>query len=589
MKRKDFFVQAARRAAGMAAFALVLGLVVAGCTSAPKKSSTAKAPVALSPNLEENLRKYMGPQPQTWGPDDDRYDVAVYFLDTLRFEAFKTELEALGEYKQDGSGTYTRDWDKGKTFARLGAWPDGRLELTLAKANNSTSDYKYTKNPQASGEKLDELLRKYTGPQLQTWGDGANAEEVSVYFLDPLHFEAFKAELDAEDEYMQFWSRNDIRDWDTGKTYVNFAVRPNGSFELELCKEDNSRSNYRYGKVFQAAPVSNPVVLGPQLAESLRKYMGGAQPEKWDDEEVTVYYLDPSRFKAFRAELDALGEYQQTDGWYNDNRDWETGKTFARWAVRSDGRSELALYQADNSEFGSHYTKNPQVSGEKLTELLRKYAAPKPTTWDDGTPGADYHLDSSRFEALRAEIRAGGEYFLFDSWILDARGWDLGKSWSKMKATNGKVFLEIGREDNSFVQYKYKAYSGPLKTVKINGYSSSQGITTVYQLALFQEAPAAKDDHPASARAGSDINGQTITYTLVNGEDGWRDDPVPFTGTGKFYIQLHVAPAKNDKSLSGARYFYSADGINPTPVDIMDEATVLEWSKFIWFEDVGWG
>ncbi|GHU01557.1 hypothetical protein FACS1894147_01630 [Spirochaetia bacterium] len=591
MKRNDCFMPAGRTAwaAGVLVMALTLGLALAGCASGPKKSSTAKAPVALSPKLEESLRKYMGPVPQTWGGDNDRFDVDVYFLDPLRFDAFKAELEALGEYQQDGGRTFTRDWDRGTAFARLGVRTDGRLEMALAKANNSTSEYRYTKKPEVSGENLPELLRKYIAPRPEMRGDGADAEEIAAYFLDPLRFEAFKAELDAEDEYMQFWSRNDIRDWDLGKASVKLAVRPNGSFELELCREDNSRSNYRYGKVFQAASGSSPVTLGPQLAESLRKYMGGSQPEKWDDEEVTLYYLDPSRFKAFQTELDALGEYQQTGGGYDDNRDWDQGKTFARLVVRSDGRLELDLCQADNSKFNSQYTKNPQASGEKLAELLSKYAAPREITWDDGSAGTVYSLDPSRFEALRAEIRAGGEYIQGESWTNDNRDWNLGKSWARLGAEpNGKFFMELGREDNSFVLYRYKAYSGPLKTVKINGYRSSQSITTVYSLALFLEAPAPEDDHHSSAKAGIDINGQTITCTLLNDED-WRDNPVPFTGTGKFYIQLHVAPAKNDKSLSGARYFYSADGKTPTAVDITNDTTTLDWTKFIWFEDVGWG
>jgi hypothetical protein len=61
---------------------------------------------------------------------------------------------------------------------------------------------------------LDESLRKYTVPQEQTWGD----EKVTVYFLDPLRFEEFKAELDAGGEYLQAdsWT-NDKRDWDRGK------------------------------------------------------------------------------------------------------------------------------------------------------------------------------------------------------------------------------------------------------------------------------------------------------------------------------------------------------------------------------------
>jgi len=42
---------------------------------------------------------------------------------------------------------------------------------------------------------------------------------------------------------------------------------------------------------------------------------------------------------------------------------------------------------------------------------------------------------------------------------------------------------------------------------------------------------------------------------------------------------------KNDPSKDGSHYVYSADGINPTPVDIKNGVTTLQWSKFIWYND----
>ncbi|GHU77464.1 hypothetical protein FACS189461_5810 [Spirochaetia bacterium] len=291
----------------------------------------------------------------------------------------------------------------------------------------------------------------------------------------------------------------------------------------------------------------SPVALGPHLEESLRKYTGPQMEKWWDDvEEVAVYYLDPRRFEAFKAELDALGDYQQ-NGSSHENRDWDQGKTLARLGKIPNDRVLLTLARADNSTFDYEYTKKPEASELKLDELLRKYTGPKPETWGDGADAEDvyvYFLDSSRFDTFKAEVSAGGEYFQGDSWITDNRDWDLGRTFARLVVKpNGKVDLEIGKEDNSFSTYHYKAYSGPLKTVKLTGYSSSQGITSVYQLALFLEAPTLDTDIPSTAKAGIDINGQTITCTLLNDED-WRDNPVPFTGTGKFYIQLHFPPAR---------------------------------------------
>jgi hypothetical protein len=85
------------------------------------------------------------------------------------------------------------------------------------------------------------------------------------------------------------------------------------------------------------------------LDELLRKYMG-PNLQTWDEGTVNVYYLDPSRFNAFKAELDAGGEYTQIDEWTEENRTWDRDRAFARWAVKSEGTSELDLCRADNSQ-----------------------------------------------------------------------------------------------------------------------------------------------------------------------------------------------------------------------------------------------
>jgi hypothetical protein len=231
---------------GILAVMMAIGVVLAGC---PNDTTTTD-----EFNLDELLRKYMGPNPQTWtwGDDGHQEDVDVYFLDHGRFDEFKAELDAGGEYVQDDDSEreYTRDWDEGKSFVRLGKRPNNRVQLAFFKADNATFEYDYTKNSQASGVKLDELLRKYMVPRSETWGDDDHREEVDVYFLDHSRFDAFKAELDAGGKYIEYDTSTWTRDWNTGKTFVMLVVKLNGKkLELRYCNTNNSTSEYRYIKI----------------------------------------------------------------------------------------------------------------------------------------------------------------------------------------------------------------------------------------------------------------------------------------------------------------------------------------------------
>jgi hypothetical protein len=122
-------------------------------------------------------------------------------------------------------------------------------------------------------------------------------------------------------------------------------------------------------------------------------------------------------------------------------------------------------------------------------------------------------------------------------------------------------------------------YDGP-KTIKITGYNSQD--ITAYDMEIYSESTGT-DGWPPTAYALEEINGQTITYKVVNWEDHW-DNPEPWTGTGKFFIVIECDPPK-DPSKDGSKYVYSVDGTNATPVDIKYEVTTLEWSKFIWSSD----
>jgi hypothetical protein len=160
-----------------------------------------------------------------------------------------------------------------------------------------------------------------------------------------------------------------------------------------------------------SAPKVPPVALGLTVEEALRKYIG-PNPQNWGEDKVTyVYYLDPLQFDAFKAELDAGGEYYETGSRTEKNRDWEQGQTLARGAVRADGRFELQLGTEDNSVVGYTYEKldpkkeSPVALGPKLEEALHKYMSPQAQTWgdDDGFTYV-YFLDPDHFEEFKVEL-----------------------------------------------------------------------------------------------------------------------------------------------------------------------------------------
>ncbi|GHU79379.1 hypothetical protein FACS189462_5000 [Spirochaetia bacterium] len=125
-----------------------------------------------------------------------------------------------------------------------------------------------------------------------------------------------------------------------------------------------------------------------------------------------------------------------------------------------------------------------------------------------------------------------------------------------------------------------KNINGVPKTIKITGY---RGSITAGNMDIFSEQRGANVFPPAAGTRKA-IDGQTITFTVINWTDR-RENPEPWTGTGKFFIIIYCSPPKEDATKDGSKYVYSVDGINPAPVDISDEVTVLEWAKFIWLED----
>jgi hypothetical protein len=230
------------------AFAAVLASCATTGGTAKLPANTAKAakqsPPVLAPRLVELLGKYMGPKPQDWLGGT----AYIYFLDPLHFEEFKAEVDAAGEYRQIDRWNELNEYNRGrKPYVRWVFEPNGKVQFDHWKEDDSLIGYKYIKVGGASGTKTEELFRKYMGQEPEFW-DGEGKRLTYVYYLDPLRFEAFKAELDGGGEYQQTANWTEKRDWGKGVAFARWAVRPNGEFELRLCKADNSTLGYRYKK-----------------------------------------------------------------------------------------------------------------------------------------------------------------------------------------------------------------------------------------------------------------------------------------------------------------------------------------------------
>ncbi|GHV76951.1 hypothetical protein AGMMS49942_17720 [Spirochaetia bacterium] len=228
---------------------LAIGIVAVGCASAPKESPVAlesNGP-SITPKLDELLHKYMVVVP-SWENMKDGMPDRHYTFDPIHFEDFRSELEEGREFVQIYHWLDGKPGEQGEFYADWWErYSDDRFQLILVNGVNPSIRYGYEKVPQASRQRLDQILLKYTTPQEQTW-DGEGKAPTYVYSLDPARFEAFKAELDAGGEYAQTDTWTEKRDWERDKTFAQWAVRPNGEFDLRLCKADNSVLGYRYEK-----------------------------------------------------------------------------------------------------------------------------------------------------------------------------------------------------------------------------------------------------------------------------------------------------------------------------------------------------
>jgi hypothetical protein len=225
-------------------------------------------------------------------------------------------------------------------------------------------------------------------------------------------------------------------------------------------------------------------------------------------------------------------------------------------------------------------------NSETLNSLLST-APSEIQRWDEGNENErDVTVYSFNLEIKDELIQAVKDAGFYQAWSGEyTRDWDLARGvlrWcvpSNTEKWDCEIqFSAIGKTTVHTYGFRLIPNSdGRPKTIKITGYSPQGGIEDVGEMTIFSESTDPAGWPPAAKAYPPVINGQIITCSLMANQEHW-------TGTGKFFILIECYPAK-DPSKDGSKYIYSVDGTNPTPVDIKNEVTTLEWSKFIWLTD----
>jgi len=333
----------------------------------------------------------------------------------------------------------------------------------------------------------------------------------------------------------------------------------------------------------------SPWALKPKLVESLGKYMA-PEIQTWGNEgDVSVYLIDANRFNEFKAELDAGGEYRQADSWTDNNRDWNRGLLFARLGVLPDGRLNLDLGRADNSLVGYRYTKRTSGAlGLKLQESLRKYMVPQMQNWGNDGDVSVYNVDADRFNEFKAELDAGGEYLPHEVQRNGNRNWDRGKTFAQFLVyhNKGEYGLRLGKSDNSVVSYSYikLPQAGEPKTILITGFNGNTPVWVnkngVRGRNFWMEVKPVTEFEP-NAYCWVTNPDQDVTFelTLAGLTKDDKEMEYRWTGTGSYYIG--IGGFLDNRGYHDLKYYYSANGTSPTPVEIKDAVTTLNWSDFI--------
>jgi hypothetical protein len=354
---------------------------------------------------------------------------------------------------------------------------------------------------------------------------------------------------------------------------------------------------FTYAPNAGSASPQNSVVAKETLDSLLR--VAPSEIERWSkgtdqEHDVTVYSFNPAIRDELLQTLEDAGYVQAGSGEHT--RDWDLERGVLQWCVSPDtakwahvvrfsamGETTVHTYDftyAPNA--GSASPQNSVVAKETLDSLLR-VAPAEIQRWSAGSENERdvtvYSFNPAIRDELLQAVEDAGYFHRRNS--ENTRDWSLDRGvlrWCVPNAARWDHEVQFSAMGEKTVHtYRFRLMpnaDGVPKTVIIMGYRLEDGITAEY-IQLFTESSAIGQ---SEVSVPAEIDGQTITSRL----EGRSGNRAPWTG--QFYIVFECRPPK-DPSKDGSKYVYSADGINPTPVDIKDAVTTLEWAKFIWLLD----
>ena len=353
-------------------------------------------------------------------------------------------------------------------------------------------------------------------------------------------------------------------------------------------------------------PTSKPLNLKSllQVVPSEIQIWGGED----DEHDVTVYKFNYEIKDDLIQAVEDAGFVRTR--YAEENRDWDLERSVLSWCVEGDnhrGEYEIRFSAIEETTLHKFFYMLDQpnqnfdgsdVSIPKDISSLLHIAPYEIQNWGGGEddPERDmmvYEFNPEIKDELIQSVKNAG---FFETWSGDyERDWDLGRGVLRWCASPNaeKWDNEIqfsATDDTTVYNYGFRPLpiipgnDGTPKTIKITDFSSQGGIS-YGQLDIFTESQLGGE--PPSAVANiEEYNGETtISYELLIWGSQWGSNPIPWTGTGNFFIRIEGYPPLNDTSKDGAHYVYSDDGVNPTLVDIKSKITTLKWSDFIWLDD----
>jgi predicted small secreted protein len=225
-------------------------------------------------------------------------------------------------------------------------------------------------------------------------------------------------------------------------------------------------------------------------------------------------------------------------------------------------------------------------SPKKLDALLNG-VSPVTEKWGSSEYSV-YYLNPEIKDELIQAVKEAGYYLMYS-----------GKMSKGSASTNGVLqwgvqsngiqhqvrIFPSGDENFYFWDYRLAPASGGVpKTIKITGYNLDVEKVDALRIRSESEGPYNGNGMPTAVAGIVEADGQTLTLMSFAGLSFWEGGREFWMGTGTVFLVLQNSEPR-DKTKKTAFYTYSADGTNPTAVDIKDEVTTLEWSKFIWVRD----